>query len=223
MGRRVTKGKCYLCGGTFGKVAMTRHLSACRRVNPQPGPGRGQERTCRLFHLVVQGRGQPEYWLHLEVPADGTLAHLDTFLRRIWLECCGHLSAFTIGEQTYFSDPSEPGDKGMGVRFGKVLDVGKEFRHEYDFGSTTELTLKVVAEREGLVKGKSVQLLARNDPPLIMCAQCGETAATQVCSQCVWEGKGELCDACAAEHECDEEMLLPVVNSPRVGVCAYTG
>lgn len=24
-------------------------------------------------------------------------------------------------------------------------------------------------------------------------------------------------------HECGEDMLLPVVNSPRVGMCDYTG
>jgi hypothetical protein len=25
------------------------------------------------------------------------------------------------------------------------------------------------------------------------------------------------------EHECGEEALLPVVNSPRMGMCGYTG
>jgi len=28
---------------------------------------------------------------------------------------------------------------------------------------------------------------------------------------------------CARSHECDHEMFLPVVNSPRAGVCAYSG
>jgi hypothetical protein len=28
---------------------------------------------------------------------------------------------------------------------------------------------------------------------------------------------------CAGGHECGEEMLLPVVNSPRVAMCGYTG
>lgn len=34
---------------------------------------------------------------------------------------------------------------------------------------------------------------------------------------------GRLCDTCAESYECGEEMLLPVVNSPRVGMCAYDG
>jgi len=32
-----------------------------------------------------------------------------------------------------------------------------------------------------------------------------------------------VCEGCAGEHECGEEMLLPVVNSPRVGMCGYEG
>jgi len=34
---------------------------------------------------------------------------------------------------------------------------------------------------------------------------------------------GWLCDECAPKHKCGEDMLLPVVNSPRVGKCGYTG
>ena len=44
-----------------------------------------------------------------------------------------------------------------------------------------------------------------------------------ICAQCIYEDKGCLCDACARSHECGEEMLLPLVNSPRAGVCGYTG
>ncbi|MDI6903856.1 MAG: hypothetical protein QMC77_09015, partial [Methanocellales archaeon] len=57
---------------------------------------------------------------------------------------------------------------------------------------------------------------------LIICESCGKTA-TRVCTQCVWSGEGWLCDECAGKHECGEDMLLPVVNSPRVGMCGYTG
>ena len=115
-------------------------------------------------------------------------------------------------------------EKSMrGVKLGKLLSVGQQFEHEYDFGTTTELKLKVVAEREGMaVKGKPVQVLAQNEPPEIPCENCGKLA-TQVCSECIYEGEGWVCDDCAEEHECGEDMLLPVVNSPRVGMCGYTG
>jgi hypothetical protein len=111
----------------------------------------------------------------------------------------------------------------MRVQVGSLLSPGVQFSHEYDFGTTTELRLKVVSEREGEVKGKSsIQVLARNEPPTIPCNVCGKPA-THVCSQCIYEGTGWLCETCSEEHECGEEMLLPVVNSPRVGMCAYTG
>jgi len=38
------------------------------------------------------------------MPARATLTDLDGFLRDIWLECCGHLSAFDIGTVRYELD-----------------------------------------------------------------------------------------------------------------------
>lgn len=110
----------------------------------------------------------------------------------------------------------------MTAALSKVLRVGTIFHHKYDFGTPTELRLRVIGERQAKVRGKTVQVLARNEPPFIACEEC-DKATAKVCSQCIWEGEGWLCDACAASHECGEEMLLPVVNSPRVGMCGYTG
>ncbi|MBI4336889.1 MAG: hypothetical protein HY683_03565 [Chloroflexi bacterium] len=222
MRRVASKGKCSLCGGEFTVSVMTRHVQACRKAHPGPLPGKGPERVTRLFHLVVRGSDAPGYWLHLEAPADATLQSLDRVLRDIWLECCGHLSAFVIEETTYFVEAIEPDDRDMRVALGETLDVGTAFSHQYDFGTATNLRLRVVAEREGVVRGKSIGVLARNEPLPLICQGCGK-AATQVCSTCVWEDNGLLCNVCAADHECGEEMLLPVVNSPRIGMCAYAG
>jgi hypothetical protein len=92
----------------------------------------------------------------------------------------------------------------------------------YDFGTTTELRLRVVAERHGARSQEAVQLLARNTPPVIPCAAGGKEA-TQVCTECLYEGQGWLCDACVLEHACGDDMLLPVVHAPRLGLCGYTG
>lgn len=80
--------------------------------------------------------------------------------------------------------------------------------------------MKVLSEDEGAGKGDSILVLARNEPPSLPCEVCGRPAV-QVCAQCIYEGEGWLCDNCASEHECGEEMLLPRLNSPRVGVCGY--
>ncbi len=103
------------------------------------------------------------------------------------------------------------------------MKPGTTFEHEYDFGSTTELAGRVVSEHESaLSKREPIRLLARDDPPEFQCEACGEPA-TLICSQCVWEGVGLLCDAHAEAHECGEEMLLPVINSPRMSVCGCEG
>ena len=166
------------------------------------------------------------YWMHLEVLAGTTLATLDSFLRNIWLECCGHLSAFTIGGVRYSVDAAiyewDTRSKNMQVPLDQVVHPGQTWSYEYDFGSTTELTLKVMSEREVPAKKKTIEILARNSLPFVPCDVCGNLA-TNTCTQCIYEDEVDLCDVCAKDHECGEEMLLPRVNSPRVGVCGYTG
>ncbi|HUL31011.1 MAG TPA: hypothetical protein VLZ03_11220, partial [Thermodesulfobacteriota bacterium] len=161
---------------------------------------------------LVEGRDLPEYWMHLKVSSHARFQDLDNFLREIWLECCGHLSAFVIG--------TEEVKKGKKLEY--VLRPGMQLTHEYDFGSTTELTLKVVSEFESNIKTGEVEVLARNDPPQIKCSYCDHLATT-ICTECFYEDAGWLCNDCAEDHECGEDMLLPVVNSPRTGVCGYTG
>jgi len=222
-----TKAQCRFCGGEYGKSGMTRHLQACQaRKEAATTVAGGKTRSARILHLVVSGRDAPMYWMHLEAPGEATFAHLDSFLRDTWLECCGHLSLFTLRGVSYasFDDPDEGmDDQSMDAKLGAVLDVGQECSHQYDFGSTTDLTLKVVSERHGPVRGKSIEILAQNEPPPIPCDECGQQQATQICTECSWSGGGWLCDQCSKTHPCGEEMLLPVVNSPRAGVCAYAG
>ena len=229
MARQTSKGICTFCHREFSKATITRHLETCEQKASTEAKAGSRRKTqkIRTFHLVVEGRDLPMYWMHLDATASTTLATLDRFLRDTWLECCGHLSAFEIGGVRYavdagMNDGWGMDEKSMRVRLDKVFSPGQSGSYEYDYGTTTELRLKVIAEREVEAKGKAIQVLARNTPPVILCEECGKPA-TNVCSQCIFEGKGWLCDDCAEKHECGEEMLLPVVNSPRVGMCAYTG
>ncbi len=228
MTRQSSKGTCAFCHRELGKASMSRHLQSCEQRTAMQGEreGRQQAKKIKAFHLVVEGYRLPMYWMHLEVAAGPTLATLDRFLREIWLECCGHLSAFTIGGVRYSVDAAlyewDIGSKTMQVRLDQVLHPGQTCAYEYDFGSTTELTLKVISEREVVAKKKAIEILARNNPPIVPCDVCGKPA-TSLCTQCIYEDKGCLCDGCAKSHECGEEMLLPLVNSPRAGVCGYTG
>ena len=116
-------------------------------------------------------------------------------------------------------------DRSLGVSLKKVLKVGQKFSYEYDFGSTTELNLRVILEREGVVQegeeDDPITILARNEPPIILCKVCGKPA-TKVAGGYYNVEENAYCNKCARRSE-DAEMMLPVVNSPRVGVCGYTG
>ena len=135
------------------------------------------------------------------------------------------MSAFTIGgDQYYSSGPEDLDELGMEAPLSDLLlGPGKVFSYDYDFGSTTELKLKLVRMRECIADLDGIDLLARNDAPHFTCDSCGNQAATQICTACDPVGKGRLCEACAEVHDCDPELFLPVVNSPRAGVCVCSG
>lgn len=219
--RREDPGCCLLCEAMINKGQMTRHLNRCIEKNLSHRSKGG-----KLFHLVIEGRRLPMYWLHVEIPGGTTLERLDSFLRDIWLECCGHLSCFAIDGQRYSVHPmTDPlfgvSEQSMGKRVHRVLGPGVKFTHEYDYGSTTELSLRVVGVRDGSTKSREIVLLARNKAPDLRCFTCGKPATQIHASGWGLSLDDLLCRACVGEE--DEEQLLPVVNSPRVGVCGYCG
>lgn len=192
-----SKGNCYLCGAELGKTAMKNHILKCH------GGETGQE--CRL--LKIEGAYEKDYWLYVDIPIDKTLNALDDFLRKIWLECCGHLSEFQGVRKN--------------TRVGK-LHAGDQFRHLYDFGSTTETLITVVGTTWRPLQKEVVRLLSRNVPPQFSCRKCGKPAA-YIDMELIWDDESPFyCEKCAKKCA-DEETLLPVTNSPRMGVCGYAG
>jgi hypothetical protein len=207
---------------------MTRHLKSCLAEHE---PSRGE--SARIFRLRIEDAYSPVYWMDLEMKARSTLEELDDFLRGEWLECCGHLSDFEIDGTTYtvpnpydgpFSIFADRNERTMNFKLGKILNKGTSFQHTYDFGSSTELKLRVVDERQGRAVKETVRLLSQNEAPVWLCEVCGEDASW-VCTFCMYERENPFyCEHHAEDHDCDEpEMLLPVVNSPRMGVCGYSG
>jgi len=211
MKRKTTKGVCVYCGKEYTRAGMAKHLAKC--LLDRLPPAKGKSSPC--FHLQVAAQNSSDYWLHLQADADITLKSLDGFLRKIWLECCGHMSMFHVGHQ----------EIGMGRKLGSLVQAGMEIDYDYDMGDTTSLRITVLAAYPGPVrKKKVVEILARNLPPEIVCDECGKNPVGWICPECSWEGDGWLCKSCTVEHECgDEEYFLPIVNSPRAGVCGYTG
>lgn len=201
-------GTCALCGQRLGANRIASHIAECAPSHDASGVRQ------TLVQVRVASVENPLYWLLVEARGDATLQHLDALLRRVWLECCGHMSAFLV----------ERREAAMRSKVGDTLGrTGVAFAYDYDFGSTTSLRGKVVAVREGRLGRAATRLLARNDPPLWHCEAC-KRPATLVCPFCMGERPYLFCAEHAKRHPCaEEEAYLPVVNSPRMGVCAYTG
>lgn len=203
MAANTSKGNCYLCGKLIAKSAFKKHALTAHHYEGEDA------QDCVV--LKVEDTDSKMYWLYLDISVSATLKTLDAFLRKIWLECCGHSSAFF--------DPNY-GEIGKAQKIAGFR-VGSTLLYEYDFGSTTQLKITVVGCSKRPKQRGAVRLLGRNEPYRFACGACGKIA-DWICCECMWgDDNPFLCEDCAEEHE--HGSLLPVVNSPRMGVCAYCG
>ncbi|RCW78897.1 hypothetical protein DER71_14612 [Halanaerobium sp. DL-01] len=115
----------------------------------------------------------------------------------------------------------------MNHKIKEVLREKTKFSYTYDFGSSTKLDLNVVNVFKAGEREEKISVLARNNQPEIKCSHC-DNLAEFVCPDCIYNSGGWYCSNCLDKHEENDCMretdnLLPVVNSPRAGVCAYSG
>lgn len=199
MAKSTTKGQCYLCGSAYTKTGMRAHLL-------KEHDSTAEEQLCYLIR--VEGKYSPDHWIYLDMPVTASLSSLDTFLRKIWLECCGHMSMF------YLSGYQEIGQTAKLSRFLP----GDKINYDYDMGSTTTLVITIVGEITRPKQRNAVRLLARNEPIAYSCARCGADAQFIITETYPNE---LLCEKCA--DEAGETFMLPVTNSPRMGECGYCG
>lgn len=217
-----SRGKCQYCGEETAKSGMTRHLAKCeKRAEIIRSANASKKREETLWHLRVVGAHDKEFWLDLEMRGSATLEKLDDYLRAIWLECCGHLSVFTIG-----------GWGGVELDNAEIVDDiftwEPDLLHLYDFGTTSETEIHVVGSRRGKPTTKHpIALMSRNNMPVAECKECGKLA-THLCMECLIETDEEgawfLCAEHAETHphtEYGDPILL--INSPRVAMCGYEG
>ncbi|HTK11992.1 MAG TPA: hypothetical protein VL485_32770 [Ktedonobacteraceae bacterium] len=337
----VSNGSCAFCKAEVAKNKMTQHLKSCkqRQATIAEREKNAQQPKTRLFHILAEGRYNPQYWLHFEVSASASLWSIDDFLKDMWIDDLDHLSGFTINGTNYGNDYSGdyfflPGevkeeeeeelseeeaeeeinkfiddtvayfsapkmlpalaagqnlispewvaelkkprsidarveflkeelarikkegsvalrgakdeprevaharyfalqsqqwivetlldeleDRSVDVSLERVLKVGQKFSYIYDYGSSTHINLKVLAEREGIAleKEDAIELLAQNIAPAFSCVKCGKPATTVEMDYSSSLEDSAYCDECAEEN-IDEGGALSITNSPRVGV-----
>lgn len=213
------RAKCAFCGYEGTKAAMTKHLAQCPARASQMQAADAARNPETLYHIRAQAAGQKAFWLELEVRGASTLDQIDSYLRTIWLECCGHMSQFYLGRR-YGTELS------MRRKIYDAVRAGTEWFHLYDFGTTSETELQVMGQRKGApLTTNPIVLMARNLMPQEPCVQCGEPA-THLCMECVNEENiwGVLCAKHARSHPHDDYgEPVPLVNSPRLGMCGYDG
>jgi len=206
---QLPKTKCLICNSHYTARGIGRHIQSCLKKRFQNLP----HKDVAYYLIYIHPNFTKDYFLYLLVQQNTQLVELDIFLRDIWLECCGHMSAFFHGR---FNEI--PKDYSI----AELSNILNTIDYHYDFGSTTELQIKILEKYKGpLGLKEKIVILARNSQPIIPCDECGDRPAIKICPQCQWEDAGWLCKQCAQKHEHD--MLFPVCNSPRTGVCGYVG
>lgn len=233
MGKR-TRGYCKYCGKEYTRTGMVKHLQSCKKRKEVYG---NAKKMSSCYELLLYGAYNKDYWLIIQIKENATLEDLDQFIRDIWVECCGHLSTFEIEGVSYDKEPDddflwgEPAET-MNHKLKEVLEPGMLFGYEYDFGSTTELTIKVLDYYKAPEQKDNVVILSRNNPVQYKCSICGENQASWIDAMRIYEEDSFWCDECLDKYEngeldedieCEEECLIPVTNSPRMGVCGYEG
>lgn len=215
-----TKGECIYCNREMTRAGLSKHFQSCKKreeVITATDSGSGKDET--IHHLLVQDNWQGAYWLHLEVSEKATLEDLDGYLRAIWLECCGHMSEFLFDRRDHGQELP------MDSKIGQIFKKNIELLHIYDFGTSSETKIKCISTRRGkATTSHPIVIMARNHTPESYCSECGKPA-TMLCLECMYEDDDcTLCDEHAESHPHDDYGdPIPIVNSPRLGMCGYTG
>ena len=242
----VTNGKCSYCLSSFSGNTMGKHLLSCKSrqdffkafeetTSSKVTRNKIKKVEVTYYLFKIFSPEYPEYWLYVDLSEDLTLLNLDSFLRNTWLECCGHLSSFIVMEETYESQIDNLTDrdsKSMRIKLKELLlQKDMYIGYTYDYGDSTLLNIKVVSSQRAITtknRNKFIKISARNDDIVYKCFDCRKEKATEICVICIYEKAGgrkqsSFCKSCVTKHECGEEMTSPIVNSPRSGICGYTG
>lgn len=158
------QGRCYYCNKELTERTIKRHAKSCSVMKKSIEEKMNQAKEVReQFIISMKDKYNPSlYCIYVSIDAKLQLQHLDKFIRNIWVECCGHLSAFHIDEEIYHDNSDEQYE--MNFYLKDVLNINKKFEYEYDFGSTTYLTLEVVDIIQVPSEFSQVEVIARNNP-----------------------------------------------------------
>lgn len=82
-----SKGKCRICNKEFLGKEIKKHIKSC-----------SANIKGNVDSFLVKASAGP-FWVYFSAPKNKKLSDIDQFLRDLWLECCGHLSAFELNKK----------------------------------------------------------------------------------------------------------------------------
>jgi hypothetical protein len=231
-----SEGQCVFCNEVFDRAVISRHLKTHFTKMEKTTANENS------YHIKVENEsrsGKSPYFLNLWLSHKARFEDIDDFLRGIWVECCGHMSSFTDIETRkknrkapyvfdFNFDKKDEAEIDMSKKVSKLFYEKQKIEYQYDFGTTTTLLLTVVAVLP-IKAPNTIMLLSRNEPLELICETCKKEPATQICSVHGYNGEDNIfCRKCAKKHakicdDFDDYAAMPIVNSPRMGECAYEG
>lgn len=230
------QGLCKYCGKKFAPKEMLEHLAECKKREEKIyAAKKGRE---GFFDILITSKEIEGYWMIIEANEKTMLKEIDTFLREIWLGNEQCLSIFKIKniKYKYISGGNllyiEP-EQSMYHTLKNVLSVGETFDYIYGENKTTKIELMVFSHRIGRRdEEEDIVLLSRNIPPKKICYKCKKNDASWVDPiMYSLDGDAFWCDECKKKVGEDElilqmeyiENLVPIYNSPRIGIGDYEG
>ena len=241
----MSKSTCKFCNTKIGIKKMPDHLPDCIFNACSDKTGYLIEFTSSSYIT------NKEYSMFAIFGHECKFSHIDKFLRQNWCECCSHMSTLDVFEEvndeqshksikftTPISKYSHANqfcycyDMGSTTTiYFRIIGIlyGNELNLKTIPNPDAELDKKIINTINQMLKNKTtlklktntntntnIELIYRNEPFVFKCKNKCKRNATIIfdeekyCSQCVLE-----------EPDYEEECVLAIVNSPRVGVCGY--
>lgn len=203
---KAVQGFCKACKLSLNPAAMGDHLKTCSSItkaylNAASGEDENYPSVPSIIlRISSQLRDwKQRYWIYVAAPKDLPLTALDSFIKSIWVECCGHNSGFRHRGMTVSRL------RPIGATFYPTSSTN-EIDYIYDFGTPTELTIEYVADLPGFLftPANHIIVLARNKQARMKCHVCEQMTAKWIYTSGGYDFL-PTCTACKVKYTEDDD------------------
>lgn len=201
-------GFCLICRQPVTLKSTFGHLLSCKKRGQTPDSS---------FLMEIKTTEYPCYWLYLAVSDSARLSDIASVLSDIWLGN-EHDSSFIFNKKTVSSL-----DSGVDftMRVGEIFEEDGNCTYLYNISTPTLLKLTL----KGMISYKPpngiICVIARNSSPDYDCDICGNPAFFFCDTYYIEKKKPLLCQDCLQVHDCTDDTIHVIANSPHSGIEGY--